>query len=151
MGFHKVRVCLKELSDQSLERKEIHVGVGVEELKVDLDTALLNKFQRIISNQKKKASNRLCFAPPLVLFLVLLFSFRHRNVDTINQGADGHVVLSARRRRRRVGCGPRYRRTELKVNVSCDRLTVTDSSDKTMTLIRIYCPRYNVVLSFFPV
>ena len=99
MGFHKVRVCLKELSDQSLERKEIHVGVGVEELKVDLDTALRNKFQRIISNQKKKASNRLCFAPPLVLFLVLLFSFRHRNVDTINQGGNGHVMLSARRRR----------------------------------------------------
>jgi len=128
MGFHKVRVCLKELSDQSLERKEIHVGVGVEELKVDLDTALLNKFQRIISNQKKKASNRLCFAPPFVLFLVLLFSFRHRNVEPIDQGADGHVVISARRRRR-VRAEVPADGTRVKDNVWCDRLTV----DKTMT------------------
>jgi hypothetical protein len=65
MGFHKVRVCLKELSDQSLERKEIHVGVGVEELEVDLDTALLNKFQRIISNQKKKGQQPSLFRSPL--------------------------------------------------------------------------------------
>ena len=67
MGFQKVRVCLKELSDQPLERKEIHVGVGVEEVEVDIDTALLNKFQRIISNQKKKGQQPSLFRSPLRL------------------------------------------------------------------------------------
>jgi hypothetical protein len=39
---------VKELGDEPLEGDEVYVGVWVEKLKVDLDTALLNKNQRMI-------------------------------------------------------------------------------------------------------
>jgi hypothetical protein len=56
MGFQKIRVCVEELSDQSLEGDEVYVGVWVEELKIDLDTGLLNKNQRMFSNNDNKES-----------------------------------------------------------------------------------------------
>jgi hypothetical protein len=39
----EVRICLKELRDQSLEANKIYVGVRGEELEIDLYVALLNK------------------------------------------------------------------------------------------------------------
>jgi hypothetical protein len=61
MRFQKIRVRLKELSNESLESNKIDVGVRVKKLKVDLDMALLNEFQRTISKKKNqnKANNRL--------------------------------------------------------------------------------------------
>ena len=56
MRFQKVRVCLEELGDQSLEGNEVYLRVWVEKLKLDLDTALLNQNQRTISNNDKKGS-----------------------------------------------------------------------------------------------
>jgi len=44
MRFQKIRVCLKELDNKSLERNEVHLGVRVEEVEVDLNPALLNTF-----------------------------------------------------------------------------------------------------------
>jgi len=72
MGFQKIRVCVEELGDQPLEGDEVYVRVWVEKLKVDLDTALLNKNQRMISI-KKKVSNRLCFAAHFVVVLSSLW------------------------------------------------------------------------------
>lgn len=54
MRFQEIRVCLKELSNESFEGNKIYVGVGVEEFKVDLNAALLDKFQRTISKMKRK-------------------------------------------------------------------------------------------------
>lgn len=51
MRFQQIRVCMKELDNKSLERNEVHLGVWVEEVEVDLNPALLNKFQQTI---KKK-------------------------------------------------------------------------------------------------
>ena len=57
MGFQKIRVYVEELSNQSFEGNEVYVGVWVEKLKIDLDTALLNKNQRMISNNDNKESH----------------------------------------------------------------------------------------------
>jgi hypothetical protein len=54
MRFQKIRVCLKELNNKSLERNKIHVGVRVEELEVDLNSALLNEFQGQFQKKTKK-------------------------------------------------------------------------------------------------
>jgi hypothetical protein len=43
MRLQYVGVCLKELGDKSLESDKVDVGVGIKELKVDLDEALLHK------------------------------------------------------------------------------------------------------------
>jgi hypothetical protein len=43
MGLKEVRICLKELRDQSLEGNKIYVGSRGEELEIDLYVALLNK------------------------------------------------------------------------------------------------------------
>jgi hypothetical protein len=53
MRFQKIRVGLKELNNKSLERNEVHLGVWVEEVEVDLNPPLLNKIQRTISKKKK--------------------------------------------------------------------------------------------------
>jgi hypothetical protein len=44
MRFQKIRICLKELDNKSLERNEVNLGVWVEEVKVDLNSALLDSF-----------------------------------------------------------------------------------------------------------
>jgi hypothetical protein len=54
MRFQKIRVGLKELDNKSLERNEVHVGVWVEEVEVDLNPALLKKFQRTIKKTKQR-------------------------------------------------------------------------------------------------
>lgn len=58
MRIQKIRVCMKELDNKSLERNEVHLGVWVEEVEVDLNPALLNRFQRTIKKQNKD-NNRL--------------------------------------------------------------------------------------------
>jgi hypothetical protein len=76
--FQKIRVCLKELSNKSLERNKIDVGVRVEKLEFNLDAALLDKFQRTVSkNKTTKPNNRLRFTVSFILFLVSLFSLWH--------------------------------------------------------------------------
>lgn len=57
MRFQKIRVCMKELDNKSLERNEVHLGVWVEEVEVDLNPALL-KFQpeRTIKKNKTKTT-----------------------------------------------------------------------------------------------
>lgn len=58
MWFQKIRVCLKELDNKSLERNEVHLGVWVEKVKVDLNSRLLNKAS-VNFQKKKKDNNRL--------------------------------------------------------------------------------------------
>lgn len=79
MRFQKIRVCLKELDNKSFERNKVHLRVWVEKVKVDLNSAQLNKFQRSIWKNKKQKqdNNRLFSAVPFVLFFVFLFSFWH--------------------------------------------------------------------------
>jgi hypothetical protein len=54
MGFQKVRVCLEELSDQSLEGDAVYIRVWVEKFEIYLDTALLNNNQRMISSNDNR-------------------------------------------------------------------------------------------------
>lgn len=54
MRFQKIRICLKELSYEPLESNGIDVRVRVKEFEIDLDVALLSKFQRATSKPKKK-------------------------------------------------------------------------------------------------
>jgi hypothetical protein len=77
MGFQKVRVCLEELSDQSLEGNAVYIRVWVEKFEIYLDTALLNNNQRMISSKDNKKSNRLCVATPFVVVIVALSSLWH--------------------------------------------------------------------------
>lgn len=45
MRFQKLCVSLKELNNKSFKRNEVHIGIRVKKLKVDLDEVPLNKFQ----------------------------------------------------------------------------------------------------------
>jgi hypothetical protein len=85
MGFQKVRVCLEELSDQSLEGDAVYIRVWVEKFEIYLDTALLNNNQRMVSSNDNKESNRLCVATPFVVVIVALSSLWHCSK------IDGHV------------------------------------------------------------
>ena len=87
MRFQKIRVGLKELDNKSLERNEVHLGVWVEEVEVDLNTPLLNKIQRTISKKKKTKDNRLWSTVPFVFFFMSLFSFWHCQLRSIKRGS----------------------------------------------------------------
>ena len=73
MRFQKVRVCLEELNNKSLECNEVHLGVWVEKVKVNLNLALLNKSQRAISKKKKERQPSLIRCPLRPLLYVLVF------------------------------------------------------------------------------
>jgi hypothetical protein len=73
MRFQKIRVCLKELDNKSFECNEVHLGVWVEEVKVDLNPALLNEFQQTISKNKKQRQPSLIRCPLRPLLYVLVF------------------------------------------------------------------------------
>jgi hypothetical protein len=64
MWFQKIRVCLKELRNESLQSNRIDVGVRVEELEFDLDVALLNKFQQPTSKKQKPTTVSESLSPP---------------------------------------------------------------------------------------
>jgi hypothetical protein len=96
MGVQKVRICVEELGDQSLEGDEVYVGVWVEKLKLDLDTALLNRNQRMIP-RTKKVGDRLCFAAPFVVVTVtvVLSSLWHKKRGSWSRGAITSTELRA--------------------------------------------------------
>jgi len=63
MRFQKIRVCLKELDNKSLERNEVNLRVWVEEVKVDLNSALPNKAS--VNNFQKKKKRTTTVSDPL--------------------------------------------------------------------------------------
>jgi hypothetical protein len=85
MRFQKIRVCLKELDDKSLERDEVHLWVWIEEVKVDLNPALLNKFQRANNFKKKKRQQPSLIRCPLLPLLCVLVFVSALSIK-INQG-----------------------------------------------------------------
>jgi hypothetical protein len=91
MRFQKIRVCLKELDNKSLECNEVHLGVWVEEVKVDLNCSalLVNKFQRTISKKRKRKRQQppliRCPLRPLLCVLVFVLALSIK----INQGKRG--------------------------------------------------------------
>jgi hypothetical protein len=69
--IQEIRICLKELSNESFEGNKIYVGIRVKKLELDLDVALLDKLQRTIIYKKESQQPSLIHC---LLRLVLVFA-----------------------------------------------------------------------------
>lgn len=73
MRIQEIRICLKELSNESFEGNKIYVGVRIKKIEFDLDAALLDMLQRTVSKRKKESQQPSlihCLLRPLPCVLV---------------------------------------------------------------------------------